>query len=438
MKTYLSLVWNSLRSSFWFVPTLMVSLVITLAFTTITLDQIGVTVIDRFSWTYTRGPEGARAILSTIASSMMTVAVTTFSITIVALQLASSQFGPRLLRNFMRDIGNQVVLGTFISTFIYCLLILRTIRTEEDHEFVPHLSVTCSVLLALASIAVLIYFIDHVANSIQAENVITDVTQDLNSAIERLFPEKIGEGESVHHPPVSQSILDDFHSHSCSIQSLKSGYIQAINQHRLIQLAKDNDLLISIKFHPGEFIVQNSDLLWVFPDYRMTPELAKKIHKTIVFGYQRTQQQDIKFCINQLVEIALRALSPGINDPFTAIRCIDQLSAALCHLAQKKIPSPYRYDDDNKLRVIASPVTFSEAVDSVFNPIRQYSQSMVGVTIRLLQAIAIIASHVQNQSQKDLLLHHAEMIKKGSREALSEESDRQDIQKYYFNILEKL
>ncbi|WP_228041851.1 DUF2254 domain-containing protein [Planktothrix mougeotii] len=237
MKTYFSLVWNSLRSSFWFVPTLMVSLAITLAFTTITLDELGVIVIDRFSWTYTRGPEGARAILSTIASSMMTVAVTTFSITIVALQLASSQFGPRLLRNFMRDIGNQVVLGTFISTFIYCLLILRTIRTEEDNEFVPHLSVTCSVLLALASIAVLIYFIDHVANSIQAENVITEVTQDLNSAIERLFPEKIGEGESVHHPPVSQSILDDFHAHSCSIQSLKSGYIQAINQHRLIQLA---------------------------------------------------------------------------------------------------------------------------------------------------------------------------------------------------------
>lgn len=439
MKTHLGIFWDSLRTSFWFVPTLMVSVAIALALTTITFDELGVSLVNKFSWTYTRGPEGARAILSTVASSMMTVAVTAFSITIVALQLASSQFGPRLLRNFMRDTGNQIVLGTFISTFIYCLLVLRTIRVEEDSDFVPHLSVTCSVLLAIVSIGVLIYFIHHAAASIQADTVIAEVGQELNKAIDRLFPQKIGEGKSMENQTIkNHNIPAKLDTESCSIKALKSGYIQAIDRDKLMAIAKENDILIWIKYHPGIFIVCDSDLLLVFPDYVVTKKLVKQINKTIVFGHQRTQQQDLKFCIDQLVEIAVRALSPGINDPFTAIRCIDRLSEALCHLAKRNIPSPYRYDDENKLRVIANPIAFDEVVDAAFNQIRQYSKSSVAVTMRLLEAISIIAKHAQSQSQKEALLRHAQMIERGSQEAISEECDRQDIQKEYLTALQSL
>ncbi len=170
----------------------MVVLAIGLSFITIAIDQRReMNIIGELGWAYSLGPSGSRAILSAIAGSMVSVATTAFSIMIVALQLASSQFGPRLLRNFMQDTGNQVVLGTFISTFVYSLMVLRTINGVEENEFVPHIAVTCGIGLAISSIGVLIYFIHHSASSIQVDQVIKKVGSDLDDAIDRLFPEKI-------------------------------------------------------------------------------------------------------------------------------------------------------------------------------------------------------------------------------------------------------
>ena len=196
MKTWLGNHWEALRANFWFVPTVMVAAAVVLSLVTISLDKVAAyhNQIAALGWTFARGPEGSRAVLSTVAGSMMTITSVTFSITIVALQLASSQFGPRLLRNFMRDRGNQVSLGTFIATFAYCLLVLRTVNGTEDQQFVPHISVTVGLLLALTSLGVLIYFIHHAAASIQAENVITTVSRDLDQAIARLYPECLGIG----------------------------------------------------------------------------------------------------------------------------------------------------------------------------------------------------------------------------------------------------
>ena len=191
MKTWLMNYWESIRANFWFVPTVMVAGAVALSLVTINLDKVAAydNWIATLGWTFTRGPEGSRAVLSTVAGSMMTITSVTFSITIVALQLASSQFGPRLLRNFMRDRGNQISLGTFIATFAYCLLILRTVNGTEEQRFVPHISVTVGLLMALTSLGVLIYFIHHAAASIQAENVIANVGRDLDQAIARLYPE---------------------------------------------------------------------------------------------------------------------------------------------------------------------------------------------------------------------------------------------------------
>jgi uncharacterized membrane protein len=177
-KTKLSKLWEALHSSYWFVPTLMVVIAIALAFAMLSLDRAGKSgPIESLGWIYTGGPDGARTMLSAIASSMITVAGTAFSITLVALTLASSQFGPRLLRNFMQDTGNQIVLGTFIATFIYCLLVLRTVRGDDYNVFVPQLSVTVGIVLAIASIGVLIYFIHHASTTIQASHVIGEGRQ---------------------------------------------------------------------------------------------------------------------------------------------------------------------------------------------------------------------------------------------------------------------
>ncbi|MGV0028709.1 DUF2254 domain-containing protein [Phormidesmis priestleyi] len=433
--TKLSKLWDSLHSSFWFIPTLMVIAAIALSFAAVDFDQTSdFNIIRKFAWTYSLGPSGSRAILSAIAGSMISVATTAFSITIVALQLASSQFGPRLLRNFMQDTGNQIVLGTFISTFVYSLLVLRTVNGVSQNEFVPHVAVTGGIVLAIASVGVLIYFIHHAASSIQVDHVITRVGQDLDGAIERLFPRKIGQDVPKNQQEVDD-IPADFDRDSHPIRSDESKYIQAIDHQELMQIATENNLLLYIQHRPGQFVVKGSPLVQSYPRAHISKKLIKKINSAFILGSQRTEQQDVEFSINQLVEIAARALSPGINDPFTAIRCIDQLTASLCLLAQKDIPSPYRYDDHKHLRVIAEPVTFAGAVDAAFNQIRQYGKSSVDVTIRLLEAIATIASHTQTAEQQRALRHHADMIQRGSEEGISEMSDQQDVNDRYDSVL---
>lgn len=430
----LSKLWDSLHSSYWFIPTLFAVGAIILAFTTLNLDRTGAS--PSWWWIYTGGTDGARSVLSAVASSMVSVVATAFSITIVALQLAASNFGPRLLRNFMKDTGNQVVLGTFIATFIYSLLVLRTIRGDADeyNKFVPQLSITIGILLAIASIGVLIYFIHHASTIIQASHIITQVSDELDKAIDRLFPEKIGYPSSQPQRQIGE-IPANFDLEACAVTATSNGYLQAIDDEELMKITTKYNLLLRLETQPGKFIVKGSEMMMVFPGERVNNNLKKQINDAFILGKERTEYQDIEFPINQLVEIALRAISPGINDPFTAIRCIDRLSAGLSRLAQSDFPSPYRYDKNHNLRIIAEPIKFENLVDLAFNQIRSYAQSDAAVTIRLLEAIATIATYTHNPKYQVILRQHADMIERGSHEGLSEENDRQDIQKRYQIII---
>ena len=443
MKTKIITFWETLRATYWFLPTLMAVLAIGLSSFSIALDQTGgYSTLEGLAWVYAGGAEGARTLLSTVAGSMITVAGVTFSITIVALTLASSQFGPRLLDNFMRDTGNQIVLGTFIATYIYCLLILRSIRNVEENVFVPHISVTFGVLLALASLGVLIYYIHHVSASIQVEQVIAGIERDLDQAIERLFPEKKGRHPFERELREEDDLPESFEQESQSVDATQGGYIQAIDIDSLMNLASTNNLLFRLEYRPGDFVAQGSCLVRVWSQEPFDNlELAGQIQEAFIVGLRRLKTQDIEFAINQLVEIAVRALSPGINDPFTAMACIDRLGAALAHLAERDIPSAYRYDEAGHLRLVVDSVTFAGVVDAAFNQIRQYGRSSVAVTIRLLEAIAVIGEHVTNDQERSVLMRHAAMIKRGSDETVPEEQDRQDIDQQYqlaVKILEQL
>ena len=432
--------WDRLHSSYWFLPTVMAVIAIALAFTMLNLDRAGYYgPLEKWGWIYTGGSNGAREVLSSVASSVISVAATAFSITIVALQLAASNYSPRLLRNFMQDTGNQVVLGTFIATFVYCLLVLRTVRGDGDDydSFVPQLSVTVGLLLALASIGVLIYFIHHASTIIQVSHIIMEASNDLHRAIDRLFPEKLGQSLQKSKPH-ENAIPANFDSDAYPVKANSSGYVQAIDNEKLMQIAGDHHLLLQIKSRPGRFVVQGSDIVMVFPGDKVNRKLSDHINAAFLFGRQRTEQQDVEFPVNQLVDIALRAISPGINDPTTAIECIDSLSAGLSDLAQRQIPSAYRYDNDNNLRVIAEPFSFAGLTDAAFNQIRQYGKSDVGVVIRLLEAIATIACYTQNQKDRAALRHHAEMIQRDSHQAVSQELDKQDIEKRYQAVLKVL
>lgn len=441
MKSRIVHLWDTINSSLWFIPAVMTFVTIAMSFASISLDvMVKEKLADRIGWLWAGGPQGAREILSTIAGSMITVAGVVFSITVVVLALASSQFGPRILRNFMRDRGNQIVLGTFISTFTYCLLVLRTIRGQDgSSEFVPHVSVTVGIVLALASLGVLIYFIHHVSVSIQAPIIIARVAEEFDRGVERLFPEMLGESppeeiesaNASHVPPALD--LDGGRVPSCA-----TGYLQAIDSDGLIGVANEKDLLIKVNFHPGEFITEGSDLVLTWPRQIIDKNLITEINSAFILGAERTETQDIAFSVHQLVEIAVRALSPGINDPFTALTCIDRLGAALCLLAERKMPSPYRYDASGKLRVIAKVTSFAELTNVAFEPIRQYGRSSALVDIRLLDTLSVIAAHVRREQDRRALVRHAHMIERASREALAEQVERNAVEERYYSVLKAL
>lgn len=429
--------WESLRTSYWFVPTLMTAGSIGLSFASVHFDgQVTTKWVRTVGWIWAGSPEGARQVLSTIAGSMMTVAGVAFSITIVALTLASSQFGPRLLRSFVRDLGNQIVLGTFVSTFVYCLLVLRTVRGGDGAEFVPYLSVTLGVVFALASLGVLIYFIHHVASAIQAEHLIASVAHELRDAIGHMFPEKMGEpGPEAHEIP--EEAPAETGAGGAAVEASQSGYVQAIDHEELMSIACAEDLVLEILRIPGRFVIEGRALVRVWPP-GVSKTLEDSIRGTFILGRRRTPAQDPEYAVHSLVEIGARALSPGINDPFSAMTCLDWLGAALSELARRKIPSRYRYDDQGRLRVIVDGTDFPEMADAAFNQIRQYGRDSVSVLLRLLDTIAAVAEHVRRTEDRACLRKHADKVVADARETLVNKLDLQEVEERHAAALQAL
>ena len=434
MKSFLSNFWEALRNSYWFVPSLMTGAAILLSYAFLALDRhLKFSALSGYAWIYAGGASGARSVLSTVASSVITVAGTTFSITIATLSLASSQFGPRLLRGFLRDTGNQMVLGTFIGTFVYCLLILRTIRGDQTDVFVPNFSVTAGVFLALASVGVLIYFINHVSASIQASHVIASVSKELNGAIDRLYPVSMGEGDGELTP----SERDASALPSVPVAAERSGYIQSVDEDKLMALAKSAGGFVEILLRPGTFATQGAPLARLHAAAPLPKELGEKLNKAFALGPNRTMTADAGFGMDQLVEVASRALSPGINDPFTAISCLNRIGEALSRLATRPVPSPCRYDGDGVLRIVARPLLFPEMVHSAFDPIRQYGSGSFAVTLHLLETLEVVAAQATGEGNREALRRQAGLIHDG-RSALSQPADREAVSERYARTMHSL
>lgn len=427
--------WETLRTSYWFVPALMTAGAIGLSFASVHIDgELKARWVRAMGWIWAGSPEGAREVLSTIAGSMITVAGVAFSITIVALTLASSQFGPRLLRSFMRDLGNQVVLGTFISTFVYCLLVLRTVRGSEDAEFVPYLSVTLGIGFALSSLGVLIYFIHHVAQAIQAEHLIASVAGELEEAIEHMFPDELG--DSLPEP--REEAPPDMDSEAGTVHAAGSGYVQAIDDGELMSIACREDLLLEVRQVPGQFVSREGALVRCWPAGRIAGDVEERLRDAFILGRRRTPTQDPEYAVHSLVEIGARALSPGINDPFTAVTCLDWLGAALSRLAHRKIPSPYRYDDQGRLRVIAAGSDFPAMADASFNQLRQYGRESVSVLLRLLNTIAAVAEHARRAEDRASLRRHADKVMEDARATLVNQRDLREVEERHAQALQAL
>jgi len=418
--------WDRLSSSLWFLPAVMTVMAIALAAAAVATDRMLVRTPGGW-FLYSGGAEGARSVLSTIAGSMITVAGVAFSVTMVALSFASSELGPRLLRNFMRDRGNQLVLGTFIATFVYSLLVLRTVR-ESPHEFVPHIGVTGALALALTSLAVLIYFIHHVAMTLQADYVISIVARDLDHAIETLYPQAMGDDPAPDRiAPLKERERAMQAERSIDVTPEVSGYVHALDVEALMELATKHDLVIRVLSRPGRHVFDGVAVAEIRPAAAVDDRIRRKVRDAFLIGPTRTSKQDVEFALHQLVEVAARALSPGVNDPFTAITCIDHLTTALLHLMRREFPPRFRVDRNGTLRVIADRPDFHGVVDAAFHQIRQSGAALPAITIHLLESLTMLLEQATTDEHRRALEHHVNLVRRAGLQASDEPWDRRDI-----------
>ncbi len=442
MRIKIANLYERMQSSYWFIPSIMAFQAAALSTILLFLDlQNAEQKFFDLSWINLTGASGARSILSTVASSMITVTGMVFSITIVSLSLTAQQYGPRLLQNFLRNRGNQIVLGTVTATYLYCLLVLRTVSEKDGQSFIPHLSILCALVLAVVCVGMLIYFIHNITISIQVSNVIANVSRDLTKTIEKFFPEKNLQSTSPGENEIAMAdiIPEGFTEKAMPITCDRTGYLQAIDHSSLLEQASKHDLVLRILHRTGSFLMPDSALVKVFPaEAADDKDLCKQINRCFITGRQRSQGQDLELLINELVEIACRALSPGINDPFTAMSCIDHLVLALCDLAQRAFPAPGRGDQDNRIRIIDTPPSFSRILDLAFNQIRQYGRSHIAVTLHLLEGIKRIIPFVRIAEQRDALLRQAAMIDHSNQSSLPEVEDRQEVHDKYLEIFQVL
>ena len=420
---------EALRTNLWLVPTVEIVLAAALFVGTYALDRAAYDGSLRLpSFVISGNADAARQILTTIAAAVITVVTLVFSITIVTLTLASTQFGPRMLRNFIRDSITQFTLGTFVATFVYAILALVSIGSGSHGDFVPHLSITVTMALVVLDVAVLVVFIDHIAKSIQLPQVIASIARDLSRAIEADVA--LPAADVPKAGPSLSEMLVRLDEGSGVVRAPGSGYLQYVSMSTLIDISTRSHSVIRLLHRPGHFVVEGQPLANVWPA-AAAPGVARALGGAHATGPHRTLTQDLSFAVDQLVEIAIRALSPAVNDTFTALACIDWLGDGLCKIADRWRPATVHRDAAGHVRVITVTVGFRRLVERAHDKIRQASRGMPAVMIRQLDGLAKVMAYTTSSEQRDVLLEQAAMILRASEESVPEEEDRADVRRRY-------
>lgn len=413
--------WLKARYSFWFIPALLVLAAVVLAAVLIEVDGwLEPNTFDRWPRLFGAGADGSRGLLTTIASSMITVAGVVFSITLVALSLASSQYTSRVLRNFMSDRVNQVVLGAFVGIFAYCLVVLRTIRGGDEGAFVPSLAVLVGLLLGFVGIAVLIYFIHHISTSIQASHILAAVASESLRAVDHLFPEGVGEADAAGEPEPGALGRAWY-----PVAADKTGYVQSLDTSGLLAFASERQTVVRMERRIGQFVVEGTPLVSVL-GVDLSEDDRQRLGGLSAIGRQRTVEQDAAFGIRQIVDVALKALSPGINDTTTAVMCIDHLTAILARLTDRRIESHFR-GEDGELRLLTCGPTYADVVGEAFDQIRQNAAGNVAVLEGLLGSLEVLAGRTTSLPRRLVLLDHARAVAELGQRSVSAPRDLQHI-----------
>ncbi len=407
---------GQLSESFWLMPASMVLGGILLAMTLVAVDRSGAFPgwLADSTWLYNGGGTGARVLLGAVASSTIGVAGTVFSITIAALTLAAGQMGPRLLRNFTRDRGNQFTLGAFLGTFSYALMVLRTVRTQEEGLFTPHLSLSVAVLLAFGCVATLVYFVGHMAGRISVDTVVDLVSADVTAAMHALVVEQ----PNIDPPE------DHFWDSAVAVVDSRRGYLQQLDEYALAAWAAEQGTTLRLLVRRGDYLFPGA------PVALMTVSVAgaeAAIRRNTALGAARGSSGDPEQTVRQLVEVAVRALSPGINDPHSAMSVLDRLGDALCDLAGKVVPNGV-HEANGRIVLVIPNVSYRSLCDVMFHLIRQNSEGSTALLIKLVEILTVVAACEPDPDRRMVLAEHAARVSEDAQRTVGNPADRRDIQ----------
>jgi uncharacterized membrane protein len=428
-----------IRHSLWFIPTLAVLLAAIAALGMVALsDAIGPISSD-LPIVFAAGADGARAMLQAIAGSVITVAGVVFSITIVALQLTSTQFSPRVLRNFLSDRPNQVVLGTFIGTFTYTLLVLRSIRGESAgaEEFVPGPAITGALLLTFVSLAMLIYFFHHISVRLQVTSIVASVADDTIASVERVAAWAVARDDRGWRPAAPQSPAAQppptgavppraMPPAETPIDANANGYLQLIDLAAMVTAARDADARIRLLVAPGAWVQAHTPVGSVTSAADNVERLASAMRRALTLGNERSAEQDVAFGIQQLVDIAIKALSPSVNDPTTATHCIDRLLSVLVAAGRSDDPPRALTDASGTTRVEISFLGFAELVPLAFDQVRQYGGSKPEIVVHLAHALTVLRRAL-SPARRGPVLEQARLLAEASMSIEPESARRRAL-----------
>lgn len=403
---------DRVRRHDWIVPFSMVLLAIVFAFSMDALDRLVDSRLQPVWWLFSGGQTTARQLLSATAAAMVAIVTMAFSITVTAVTFIAQHYGTLVIRTFMRNFTTQFVMGSFLATFVYSLLVLRLVHSAGNDESVPRIAVTLGIILALVSFGMLVYFLYHISENIDAPNLVAAIGWDLERVIHRTTEPR--DGTADMKDPAAPEMIGSY-----IVTADSTGYVQRIDHEQLLALARHHDAVISLDFDVGRFVRQGDRLATIGGplDSRIP---AHAVRKAISIGPKRTLEADIEFGLNQLVQVAIRGLSPGRNDTFATMLCLDRLGAALSLLAERRFPPAVRRDDEGRPRLMTQPTTFADLVDRSFEQIHSFGGETTVVAARMLHTLRIVTAQTRRPEDRAALRRHITAVHEESRKHLSD------------------
>ena len=421
--------WDNLRVSFWFAPAIMALIAVPLAWLLYGLDrQVPNELLETSRLVISGSPDELRVMLVSIATTVLATAGVVFTLLTLPLSTVAAQYGSRLLRVFLGDRTTQIVLGMFVGTFVYGIAAATTILPAEIEPEGPQITATVGLALMMSTFGTLILLVQHISTMLQAPNIAAAAGAELLDVVGLENPNEASlNNDPAHTAEVARIAIEE--AEAFPIRARDIGYIQTLDPDILLTLAQEKDLVIRLQHKPGDFVWRGRVIALVWPAGRFNERLEKQLRRSIRIGNQRTPTQDVEWAVNQLVEMAVRAMSPAINDPFTAMTCLDHIGNGLSLFAQQGAENLNTYDREGQLRLVFEPFSFEELLVASFDMLRHASCDNASVLLHMLETIDVMGQETKAPEARRQLLRHVSLIQAESQAGALIEQDRQLIER---------